>query len=55
MGYYMLKNQLRGGQPVSIEQNGEKELLKIVKLKAVDGKILFGGNAVVKIERDYYL
>ena len=55
MGYYMLKNQLWDGQPVSIEQNGEKELFNIVKLKAVDNKVLFGGNAVVKIEGEYYL
>lgn len=55
IGYYMLKNQLWDGHPVSIEQNGETELFNIVKIKAVDGKVLFGGNAVVKIEGDYYL
>lgn len=51
----MLKNQLWDGQPVSIEQNGEKDLFNIVKLKAVDGKVLFGGGAVVKIEGVYSL
>jgi len=55
MGYYMLKNQLWDGQPVSIEQNGEKKLFNIVKFKAVDGEVLFGGNAVVKIEGEYSL
>ncbi len=55
MGYYMLKNEMWNGQPVSVEQNGEKELFNVVKLKAVDGKVLFGGGAVVKIEGDYSL
>jgi len=55
MGYYMLKNEMWNGEPVLIEQNGEKELFNIVKLKAVDGKVLFGGNAVVKIEGEYSL
>jgi len=26
-----------------------------VKFKAIDGKVLFGGNAVVKIEGEYCL
>jgi len=55
MGYYMLKNEMWNGQPVSIEQNGEKDLFNLVKLKTKDGKVLFGGNAVVKIDGEYYL
>lgn len=54
MGYYMLKNEVWNGQPVSIEQNGEKDLFNIVKLNTKDGKVLFGGNAVVKIDGEYH-
>jgi Predicted epimerase, PhzC/PhzF homolog len=55
MGYYMLKNEMWNGEPVSIEQNGEKDLFNIVKLNSKDGKVLFGGNAVVKIDGEYHL
>jgi PhzF family phenazine biosynthesis protein len=55
MGYYMLRNKLWGGEPVSIEQNGELEKYNIVKLKTKDNKVLFGGNAIIKIKGDYFM
>ncbi len=55
MGYYMLKNEMWNGDPVSIEQNAEKELFNTVKLKTLNNQILFGGSAVVKIDGEYFL
>jgi len=55
MGYYMLTNNLWDGEPISIEQNGEPERYNIVKLKVYNDRVLFGGNAIVKIKGDYFV
>lgn len=52
-GYYMLNQGLWEGEAISIEQNGEKDNYNIVKLKAINKKVLFGGNAITKIEGHY--
>lgn len=54
-GYFMLKHGLWKGESISIEQNGEIENYNIVKLKTIDNKVLFGGNAVIKIGGNYFL
>ncbi len=54
-GYYMMKQNLWDGSPVSIEQNAEPNNYNIVRLKTVTDRVLFGGNAVVKIEGKYFL
>jgi len=55
MGYYMLKNNMWNGEPISIEQNGERERYNIVKLKMDNNRVLFGGSATVKIKGDYFV
>lgn len=55
LGYYMLRNGIWDGRPVSIEQNAEPEAYNIVRLKTLSGWVLFGGRATVKIEGKYYL
>ncbi|MDH6306751.1 PhzF family phenazine biosynthesis protein [Parabacteroides sp. PF5-5] len=54
-GYYMIKQHLWRGNPISIEQNAELNDYNIVKLKTVAERVLFGGSAVVKIEGKYFL
>ncbi len=54
-GYYLMKQHIWDGNPISIEQNAEIDNYNIVKLKTVADKVLFGGNAVVKIEGNYFL
>lgn len=53
-GYYMAKHGLWDGNPISIEQNAEIDNYNIVKLKMMENQVLFGGNAIVKIN-GYYL
>ncbi|MBC2581089.1 PhzF family phenazine biosynthesis protein [Clostridium sp. DJ247] len=59
IGYYLLKNKLWEGDPMSIEQGPSSEIPNIVKLDTIinDGvkRILFGGKATVRIEREYLL
>jgi PhzF family phenazine biosynthesis protein len=54
VGFYMLKNSLWQGQPVSIEQNKEKNAFNSVQLKTFEDKVLFGGQATTKIEGYYF-
>lgn len=53
LGYYLLKYALWSGSAISIEQNGYKKNYNTVKLMTKEGKVLFGGRAVVKIEGTY--
>jgi|TARA_Y100000031_G_C8233287_1_gene392007 PhzF family phenazine biosynthesis protein len=60
LGYYLIKNKIWDGAPMSIEQNGDIEYSNIIKLKAKNTKsqkykVVFGGGAVVKIEGAYFL
>lgn len=54
-GYYMLKHNLWNGEAISIEQNGVIDNYNVVKLKTLDSKVLFGGNAIVRIDGEYLL
>lgn len=54
LGYYLLKYALWSGNAISIEQNGYKKNYNTVKLMTKEGKVLFGGRAVVKIEGTYF-
>ena len=53
LGYYMLQNNMWDGKPILIEQNAEHSAYNIVRIKIMDGKVLFGGRATVKIEGKY--
>lgn len=60
LGYYLLKNGKWDGAPVTIEQNGSLDQPNIVRLNTkrddkYDIRVLFGGNAVVRIEGEYVL
>jgi len=55
LGYYMLRNGMWDGRPISIEQNAEPEAYNIVRLKTRSGRVLFGGSATVKIAGKYFL
>ena len=55
LGYYMLRNDMWDGRPVSIEQNAEPSAYNIVRLKTIAGKVLFGGKATVKIEGSIFI
>lgn len=56
LGYYMLQNNMWDGRPILIEQNAVSSAYNTVRLKTIDGKVLFGGRATVQIEGkyDYY-
>ena len=54
-GYYMLKNNLWNGTPVSIEQGGEDRIFNSVKLQCNDGRVIFGGTASTRIKGIYYI
>ena len=53
LGYYMLQNNMWDGKPILIEQNAEHSAYNIVGIKMMDGKVLFGGRATIKIEGKY--
>ncbi|KZL88466.1 PhzF family phenazine biosynthesis protein [Clostridium magnum] len=53
--YYMLKNNMWDGNPVSIEQGGIDRIFNIVKLATKGSNVIFGGSATVKISGEYYL
>jgi PhzF family phenazine biosynthesis protein len=55
LGYYMLLSEMWDGRPISIEQNAEPSAFNIVLLKAIAGKVLFGGKATVKIEGNIFI
>jgi len=54
-GYYMLKNNIWNGNPISIEQGGIDRIYNNVNLLYKDNKILFGGEATTRIKGIYYL
>ena len=53
-GYYLLKNGLWNGDPISLEQGGCDRAFNTVKLKTVDGKLVFGGSATTRIAGVYF-
>ena len=59
-GYYLLQNNLWDGNLISLEQGLNKEKANIIKLSTIldENKIqrvLIGGNAIVKIDGEYFL
>lgn len=54
-GYYMLKNSMWNGEPISIEQGGSNIEFNTVKLMTLDNKVLFGGCASNRVIGKYYL
>ncbi|MEN8905260.1 MAG: PhzF family phenazine biosynthesis protein [Clostridiales bacterium] len=60
IGYYILKNNMWDGTPISIEQGPSLDIPNIVKLDTIIAKngerqVLFGGRATVRIEGSYLL
>lgn len=54
-GYYMLKNSIWHGGPISIEQGGSNMAFNTVKLSMQQGRILFGGSATDRIIGKYFI
>ena len=54
-GYYMLKNNMWNGKPITIEQGGNDRAYNTVHLMCKDNRILFGGKATTRINGVYYL
>ena len=54
-GYYMLKQNIWDGNPVSLEQGGNDRVFNIVKLKTKDDNVLFGGRSTLRINGKYIL
>jgi len=60
LGYYLMKNGKWDGALITLEQNGSKDNPNIVRLIAKpddsgDTRVLFGGNAIVRIQGEYVL
>jgi PhzF family phenazine biosynthesis protein len=60
LGYYLLKIGKWDGAPIRLEQNGSRDNPNIVRLTAKrdhdgDMRVLFGGNAVTRIQGEYVL
>jgi PhzF family phenazine biosynthesis protein len=60
LGYYSIKNAKWDGVPITLEQNGSMGNPNIVRLIAKpdengNTRVLFGGNAIVKIQGEYVL
>jgi PhzF family phenazine biosynthesis protein len=52
---YMLKNNLWDGSPTKVEQGGDDRVFNSVSLMIMGDRILFGGNATLRIAGEYYL
>ena len=52
---YLLSENMWDGSPITIEQGGNDRIFNAVKLKTLNGKVLFGGRATKKIEGYYFL
>ena len=50
---YLLFEKMWDGSPITIEQGGNDRIFNAVKLKTLNGKVLFGGRATTKI-KGYY-
>ena len=50
---YLLSENMWDGSPITIEQGGNDRIFNAVKLKTLNGKVLFGGRATIKIQGDY--
>ena len=54
-GYYMLKNGIWDGKPITIEQGGKDRVFNTVHLAYRNQQMLFGGKATTRIKGVYYL
>lgn len=52
-GYYLLKNNMWGGDRVSVEQGPLHGPYNIIQLEARDGRVLFGGRAELTYKGRY--
>ena len=50
---YLLSENMWDGSLITIEQGGDDRIFNAVKLKTLNGKVLFGGRATIKILGDY--
>jgi len=60
LGYYLIKNGRWDGMPITLEQNGSRDNPNIVRLitkpdENGNTRVLFGGNAIVRIQGEYIL
>jgi PhzF family phenazine biosynthesis protein len=60
LGHYLLKNDAWSGEPMTLEQNGNASnpnIIKLITRKVENDKVrvLFGGNAIVRIQGEYIL
>jgi len=54
-GYYLLQNNLWGGDSIAIEQGGRDRAYNTVRLTCQDGRVLFGGSSTTRIRGEYLL
>ena len=54
-GYYMLKNNIWKGTPITIEQGGIDRIYNTINLLYKNDCMLFGGKATTRIKGIYYL
>ncbi|MCL1875065.1 MAG: PhzF family phenazine biosynthesis isomerase [Synergistaceae bacterium] len=54
-GYYLLKNNMWDGNPITLEQGGIDRIFNTVNLFHKDNRIFFGGKATTRIEGVYYI
>jgi predicted PhzF superfamily epimerase YddE/YHI9 len=52
---YLIEQKMWNGNTISIEQGGADRIYNIVKLSVQDGKILFGGKAILKLCGQYFV
>ena len=52
---YLLSENMWDGSPITIEQGGNDRIFNAVKLKTLNGKVLFGGRATTKIQGNYFV
>ena len=50
---YLLSEKMWDGSSITIEQGGNDRIFNAVKLKTLNGKVLFGGRATTKIQGYY--
>lgn len=54
-GYYLLKNNLWDGKPITLEQGGIDRVFNTVHLSSKNNNLLFGGSATSRIDGIYYI
>lgn len=54
-GYYMLRNKLWDGCDCCVEQGGNDRVFNDIHLSCMNGVVLFGGSATVRIDGVYFV